>query len=253
MRRWAVLAALGWLGLAGAARAEVVVFGPGSMTEALEQVAAAAGQAGLAVKVVGGHSPAQARQIADGAPADIFVSADPAWMDFLDQKGLLVEASRTSLASTQLVLLAAAGSTMHYDARRGESLAAVLGEGRLAIADPDSVPAGRFARIALEKLDAWDAVAGRLALLPNVRAVVAMIERGEVPAGIGFANDVSPERHVRIVAAFPPEVAAPVSYPMAIIAGRDGAEIRKVYDFMRGPQGLAVLRRQGFSDPVPGR
>ncbi len=259
MRWLAIAAAVAWVIAALPAQAQaqaqaqtqaqVMVYGPGSMADVLEQIAASAAGAGLAVKVVSGHSPAQARQIVEGAPADIFISADSQWMDFLREKSLLAGGSEVPLAATRLVLVAGAGTPLRYDARPGESLAAALGDGRLAIADPDTIPAGRFARAALERLGAWDAVAGRLALLPNVRTVVAMVGRGEVPAGIGFASDVAGARNIRVVTEFPLHIAPPVAFPMAMIAGREGEEVRRVYDFIRGPRGMAALREHGFSEP----
>lgn len=251
MQWFAVLMIMGWLTSATAAQAQVMVYGPGSMAETLEQIAVSAARSGLAIKAVSGHSPAQARQIAEGAPADIFISADPVWMDHLRGKALLSEGSEAALASTRLVLIALAGNTRTYGAKPGESLVPLLGDGRLAIADPDTVPAGRFARAALEQLRAWDSVSGRLALLPNVRTVVAMVERGEVAVGIGFASDVSGQSKVRIVTEFPRSVAPPVSFPIAIIAGHDREDVRKAYDFIRGPGGLLVLRAGGFDEPQP--
>ncbi len=252
MRRLVIMAAVAWLAWGAVARAEVAVYTPGGMTGALEDVAAAAAKAGLAVKVVSGHSPAQARQIVAGAPADIFISADPRWMAFLRGKRLVAEGSEAPLAATRLVLIAPAGSTLAYSARSGESLAAALGEGegRLAICDPDTIPAGRFARAALEKLGAWQGLAERLALLSDVRQVAIMVGRGEVPAGIGFASDVAGDRTIRVVTEFPPDAAPPIAFPIAIVAGHDTAEVRKVYDFIRGPQGMAVLRAHGFLPPV---
>lgn len=235
----------------GAARAEVMIFAPGSMAEALEAIAAEARGDGLALKVAGGHSPAQARQIAEGAPADIFVSADPQWVDFLAGKGLIVQSTRASLAATRLVVVAAPDSPIAYSARVGESLAAALGNGRLAVADPDSVPAGRFARQALQRLGAWDGVADRLALLPHVRGVVAMVERGEAPLGIGFASDVTGERKVKVITEFPSAAAPPVSYPLAVVSGHDRDEVRRAYDFLRGAEALAILKVRGFEGPPP--
>ena len=251
MRRLVIMAAAAWLAWAAAARAEVMVYTPGGMTGALEDVAAAAARAGLAVKVVSGHSPAQAHQIAEGAPADIFISADPRWMGFLKAKALLAAGSEVPLASTRLVLIAPSGSTLAYSARPGESLAAVLGEGRLAVCDPDTLPCGRFARAALEKLGAWQGLTGRLAALTDVRRVAVMVGTGEAPAGIGYASDVAGDRRIRVVTEFPPTVAPPVRFPIAIVSGHDGAEVRKVYAFIRGPQGMAVLRAHGFLAPAP--
>jgi molybdate transport system substrate-binding protein len=244
---WAVVVLALWLPVAAAA--EVRVFVPGALAPALEEIAATGD--GPAFRVVSGHSPAQARQIAEGAPADLFISADLRWMDFLRDKGLLVPGSEARLAATHLVLIAPAGRPMVYGGQGGESLAAQLGDGRLAIGDPDSVPAGRFARAALDHLGAWEGVAGRLALLPDVRGVVAMVARGEVAAGIGFASEIGPDPAVRVVLDFPAEAAPAVVFPIAILTGHDDESVRRVYQRILGPQGWAVLRAHGFSDPGP--
>jgi len=241
---------VGWSVSAPAVSADVVVFAPGALEESLTQTAQAAKEAGKPFKLVIGHSPAQARQIVDGAPADIFISADPQWMDFLDGKHLLANEPIASLASTRLVLVAPAASGMTYAGRPDESLATLLGDGKLAIADPDMVPAGRFAQVALEKLGQWNALQGKLAMLPHVRAVIAMIERHEVPAGIGFASDVAGDDKLRVVTPFSPEVAPPLDFPLAIIAGHQRDDVMAVARFIKGPEGLTALRAHGFSDPT---
>jgi molybdate transport system substrate-binding protein len=237
------------LAIIGAAKAEVVVFAPGAMSDSMEEIAAAAAKAGFPFKLVEGHSPGQARQIADGAPADIFISADPQWMDFLAGRHLLVEGSVTSLATTRLVLVALADSPLTFSARPGESLAASLGEGRLAIADPEMVPAGRFAKIALEKQGSWPQLVGRLAPLPHVRAVVAMVELGEVPAGIGFLSDVGNDPKIRVVTIFPEDLVPTIQFPMAVIGGHQRDEVSRVLGYFLGQQSQAVLRSHGFDAP----
>lgn len=246
-----LVALIAWAVLAGGpARAEVVVFAPGGMASTMEELAQAAAKAGTGFKLVVGHSPGQARQIVDGAPADLFISADPQWMAFLQARALLAEGPST-LASTRLLLIARADSRVSYAAQPGESLAAVLGDGRLAIGDPFMLPAGRFARAALEKLGVWASVENRLAPLPDVRAVVALVERGEAPAGICFAIDAVANPRIRVVAEFPPEVAPPVDFPMAILANHQRPEVTRLYDFLRGPESRAVLLAHGFSVPSP--
>jgi len=249
MRRLPILVTAFWLTFAGMARAEVAVYVPGAMTEAMQAIADAADAADIPFTVVGGHSPAQARQIAEGAPADIFVSADPQWTEFLRGKGLLDQPSEAVLVSTRLVLITSTTATLTYHASPGESLAAQLDGGRLAVGDPETVPAGRFARQALTRLGSWNEVENRLAPLPNVRAVVAMVARGEVPAGIGYASDVAGEPSVRIAAVFPPEAAPPITFPIAIVAGHRNAEVTKVHAFIRGRAALTILRRHGFLTP----
>jgi len=240
-----------WLALAGAAMAaEVRVYAPGALAEVMEQIARAEGGP-PAFTVVGGHSPAQARQIDEGAPADIFISADTRWMEFLRERGRLAAGSEAPLAVTRLVLVAPEGAAFAYGFAPGESLAAALGGGRLAIGDPDTVPAGRFARLALERLGAWEALAGHLALLPHVRGVMAMVGRGEAAAGIGYETDLGVSGGVRLVGVFPPGVVPPVVFPIAVVAGHESPEVEEACRRILGPGGRAVLRAHGFADPAP--
>lgn len=251
MMKWTyhILVAIGLL-WANAALAEVMLYAPGSMADVMEEIAARARPQGIQIKVVAGHSPAQARQITEGAAADIFISADPQWMDVLRGKDMLAAGGETALASTRLVLVGPAGTTVKATDDLGGTLSAMIGQGKLAMADPEFVPAGKFAREALTKLGAWDGVKDRLALLPNVRSVVAMVERGEVGAGIGFASDVATGKSV-IVTTFPAHITPAITFPIAIIRGRDNDEVRRTYDFVRGDSGMAVLTGRGFLPPVP--
>jgi molybdate transport system substrate-binding protein len=232
-----------------AAHGEVTVYAPAAMGATIDDLAAAATQQGTPFKAVIGHSPGQARQIVDGAPADLFISADAQWMVFLEERTLLAKDLVGSLASTRLVLLAPERGSLVYAGKPGESLADQLGDGKLAIADPTMVPAGRFARAALEQLGAWSAVEGRLALQQDVRAVVAMVDRNEVPAGIAFASDLPKASHTRVVLVFPTEVAPPIRFPMAVIAGHDRPEVVRVFEFLRSPQSLTILKAHGFAAP----
>ena len=245
--RW-LLAAVMTLALGGAAnaQAEVVVYAPGSLAGAMDDIAAAAAKAGASFKLVIGHSPGQARQIVDGAPADLFISADPQWMAFLAERAMLADPP-ISLASTELVVIAGAAGRATYSAQPGESLDPLLGDGRLAIGDPVMLPAGRFARAALEKLGAWGAVQDRVAPLSDVRAVVAMVERGEAPAGICFASDTLGNPRIRVVTRFPLEVTPMLKFPMAVVANRRRPEVARVYEFLRGPDSRAILVAHGFS------
>lgn len=252
--RWRTLlliATLGWLLPTDRAGAEVVVYAPGAMEPPLTQIAQAAAQAGAPFTLVIGHSPAQARQIVDGAPADIFISADPQWMDFLKGKQLLSEGSLRTLASTRLVLVAPVDSALTFSGAPGESLAAMLGDGKLAIADPMMVPAGRFARAALEKMDQWSALQGKLAMLPDVRAIVFMVEKRETPAGIGFASDVAKEAKLRVVTQFPAEISPPLNFPMAVVNGHQRPEVTAVTEVINGEAARAIFQAHGFLDPTP--
>lgn len=229
-----------------AAQAETVVCAPGAMSDAMTALSALAAHQGLPFKTIIGHSPAQARQIVEGAPCDVFISADPQWMDFLATQDLLAKPP-VILASTHLVLFTHEGDGLVFTGRPGESLALALhmdkGDGRLAMADPDMVPAGRMAVAALVAQGSWPGLAGRLALTQNVRAVAALVQRGEVPAGIGFASDLTGAQGLRILYDFSDGGIPPVRFPMAVIKGRDGGVILA---FLRRPESRAILRANGF-------
>ncbi len=193
-----------------------------------------------------------ARQIVSGAPADIFLSANSAWMDYANSKGAVETRSRHNLLSNRLVLIAPSDSRLQVTLTPsaetpGSDLAALLGDGRLAIGDPDHVPAGIYAKSALQTLGLWQGLKGKLVFVANVRAALALADRGEVAAAVVYASDVGVSSGVRQVAVFPRESHSPVRYAMAIVAGRDRPEVRRVYEFLRSQEALAVFQAQGFS------
>lgn len=193
-------------------------------------------------------SSALARQIEAGAPADMFISADEEWMNEVQSKGLLRPGSRVSFLGNRLVLIAPASSRATMAIRRGFPLARVLGSGRLAVADPDSVPAGRYAKSALTSLGVWAGVEGKLARGENVRAALLFVERGEAPYGIVYATDARVAKNVRVVGAFPPSSHPPISYPLALLtAGRNGPEAAAFRRFLLSDEGKAIFRSYGFA------
>lgn len=220
------------------------------MNDAMTAIAELAARQGVPFKPVIGHSPGQAKQIVDGAPCDVFISADPQWMDFLKDKGLLAEPGAVTLATTRLVLVAKADSPLVFTGKPGESLALALhlenGEERLALADPDMMPAGRMAVAALQAQGSWPGLTGHLALAQNVRAVAALVQRGEAPAGIGFASDLKGAEGLKVVYDFTDGGSPPVRFPMAVIKGRDGGVVAA---FLRRPEAQAILQSNGFQAP----
>lgn len=236
-----------------AARAETVLCGPGSMNDALTDVAGRAAQAGLPFKAVIGHSPAQARQIAEGAPCDIFISAEPRWMDFLAEKALLADGGAKIFAATHLVLVVPAGSALVFTGRPGESLGLAMDRavpgGRLAMADPQMIPAGHMAEAALQAQGSWPGVSGRLALTQNVRAVAALVERGEAPAGIAFSSDVNGDAKLRTAFDFTDGGVPPVRFPMAVIKGHESPEVDRLFAYLAGAEAQASMASHGFSKP----
>lgn len=192
-----------------------------------------------------------ARQIEAGAPADLFISADEKWMDELEGKGLIQPPSRVSFLENRLVLIAPAASEVELALEPGLALAAALGEGRLAMADPDAVPAGRYAKEALTALGAWDGLAGKIARAENVRAALALVNRGEAPLGIVYETDAVAEAGVRMVGRFPAGSHVPISYPLARVSGSDNPEAEAFRRYLLSPEASAIFQRFGFATPEP--
>jgi molybdate transport system substrate-binding protein len=249
MRRLGFLVGL-LLGMsAGAQAAEraLTVYAAASLTNALQDVGndfrAVHGEA---VKFNFASSSLLARQIEAGAEADIFFSADVPWMDYLDEKRLLRAGSRRDVLSNSLVLIAPHDARVRLKIVPGFALAAALGSGKLALADPDTVPAGRYAKAALTKLGAWDAVAGKLAPAENVRAALSYVARGEAPLGIVYATDAKLEPKVKIVDTFPAGSHPPIVYPVALTARAKSAEAKAFVAYIFSEKGAAVFTRYGF-------
>ena len=191
-------------------------------------------------------SSALARQVIAGAPADLFVSADVEWMDALAARRLLAPGTRANLVGNRLVVVALAGNPVRIPLR-GAGLARVLGAGPLAMADPASVPAGRYGKAALQRLGAWNAVAPRVVAAENVRAALALVERGAAPLGIVYATDARASRAVRVAGVFPGASHPPIVYPLARLATsrtREGEAFRR---FLLSRGGRAIFVRYGFT------
>ena len=187
-------------------------------------------------------SSALARQVAAGAPADLFVSADEEWMDDLQKRGLLVPGTRADLVGNTLVIIAPVGEPLArpYDEFRA------IGVTRVAIADPDSVPAGRYARAALQKIGRWDAVRANMVRAENVRAALLLVERGAAPRGIVYATDARASRKVRVVATFPPGSHPPIRYPIARLKASTSPDAEGFRRFLLSREGKAIFARYGF-------
>ncbi len=192
-------------------------------------------------------SSALARQIAAGAPADLFVSADQAWMDELAKRSLIVLNTRVSFLGNALVLVAPVGRNARVDFRSHTGLAATLAAGSLAMADVDSVPAGKYGRAALQKLGIWGAVSPKVVRAENVRAALALVERGVVPLGIVYATDAKASKAVRIVGVFPRASYPAISYPVARLRASTNPEGEGFRRFLVSPEGKAIFVRYGFS------
>jgi molybdate transport system substrate-binding protein len=232
---------------AAAAGPALTVFAAASLQNALEEISAAQRRAGGApARLVFAASTPLARQIERGAPADVYVSADLAWMDYLAERGRIVEGSRVIVARNRLVLIAPAARAAPLEIAPGVALLERLGEGRLALGDPAHVPAGRYAKAALESLGLWASLAARLAPVENVRAALVLVARGEAPLGIVYASDVAVEPGVRIVGTFPPDSHPPIVYPAARVVGAAHPAAERYLAFLRSPAARAAFARQGF-------
>lgn len=225
----------------------VTVFAAASLTDALTEVAAdyeAKTGAKIALSFAG--SPVLAKQIDASGGADIFISADAAWMDYLAQRGRIETGSRTNLLGNRLVLIAPRESTGEIRIAPGFALVRALHGGRLAVADPETVPAGRYAREALTALGVWNSVADYLAPAENVRVALAYVARGEAPLGIVYSTDAKIEPAVRIVGAFPAASHAAIVYPVGLIKGaRPGSAA--FLAFLSRPAARHRFEKAGFS------
>ena len=226
----------------------LTIFAAASLTDALRDVDALyAKRSGASVRESFASSSALARQIEAGAPAQIFVSADTRWMGYLVRKGLI--AAEAPLLGNELALIAPADSTVGPRAIDGRiDWSRLLGaEGRLALADPDQVPAGLYAREALKKLGAWKELEPRLARAEDVRGALVLVERGDAPLGIVYVTDARVSTNVKIVGVFPSESHSPIVYPAAIVKGAQTPPVQAYYKFLRGPTARAVFVRYGFA------
>lgn len=230
--------------------APLTVFAAASLKESLDEAAAAFGKAsGQQVRVSYAGSSALARQIEQGAPADLFFSADLDWMDYLQQRGLIDAGSRRNLLGNSLVLVApASGDTRPLRLGPGTDLLPRLGRnGRLALALTASVPAGKYAKAAFTSLGMWPALAPRVAEAENVRAALMLVARGEAPLGVVYASDAQAEPAVRVVAAFPAGSHPPVVYPLARTSASTHPQADAFARWLATPAAARIFRQHGFT------
>ena len=232
-----------------AAQETITVFAAASLKHALDDVDGAFSKAGGA-KITASYeaSSALAKQIEAGAPADVFISADLRWMDYVAERKLIKPDTRINLLGNKLVLIAPKDSKLdHVAIAQGFDIAKLAGDGRIAVADVKAVPAGLYAKAALEKLGAWAAAEPKLAQAENVRATLAFVARGETPLGIVYATDARIEPKVKIVGVFPDGSYPPVTYPVAATANTAKASVAKYLDFLRTKQAKDIFEKYGFS------
>lgn len=228
-------------------RADVTVFAAASLKNALDAIMDEFHrQTGKRAVASYGASSALARQIEQGAPADIFISADLDWMDYLEEKNLIRSGTRRNLLGNRLVLIAPAESAKPVELEAG-ALKSALGTGRLAVANVAAVPAGKYGKAALQNLGLWGEVSNRLAEAENVRAALAFVARGEAPLGIVYETDARAEPRVAVVARFPDASHPPIVYPVAVTVASDSAEAGRFLEALRSRAGAAVFAREGFT------
>jgi molybdate transport system substrate-binding protein len=254
--------------LAGRALAQgrdVLVFAAASLKNALDDVNAEyQRQTGRKVTVSYASSPTLAKQIEAAAPADVFISADLDWMDYVAQRRLIKSETRRNLLGNRLVLVGGPlrlppnppdasppqqGSRAARDVTisHGFPLASLLGRGRLAMADPDSVPAGKYGKAALEHLGVWASVQTRIARAENVRAALALVSRGEAPLGIVYQTDAAADPKVKVVGFFGEDTHPPITYPVAAVAASTAPTTAAYLEFLRSPAARSLFERQGFT------
>jgi molybdate transport system substrate-binding protein len=230
-----------------ATAADVTVFSAASLKEAMdEQAKRFEASTGNKVIVSYGASNALAKQIEAAAPADIFISADLDWMDYLDQRNLVAPNARYDLLRNTLVLIAPSSSRSTLRIGPNFGLAAALETEKLAMANPDSVPAGKYGKSALEKLGVWTSVEKQVARAENVRAALALVSRGEAPFGIVYRTDALADKGVKIVDTFPPDSHPPIIYPAALLAASKSAAGRPLLDYLRSAPARSAWEKHGF-------
>ena len=249
-----------WLGLAlatavvpvTAARAQagsLVIFAAASLKNALDEIATGWSKAASKPmpKISYAASSALAKQMEQGAPADLFISADLDWMDYVAKKDLIKADTRVNLLGNKIVLIAPKDSKATVDVKQGFDLAKALAGGKLAMGNVDSVPAGKYGKAALEKLGAWDGVKDKIAQADNVRAALLLVSRGEAALGIVYSTDAAAEPNVKIVGTFPENSHPPIIYPAAVIKDAKSADATPFLDYLKSTKARPAFEKQGFA------
>ncbi|HWK67578.1 MAG TPA: molybdate ABC transporter substrate-binding protein [Rhizobiaceae bacterium] len=230
----------------------LTVFAAASLKNALDAVnSACEAEVGEKATISYAASSALAKQIEQGAPADVFVSADLDWMKYLSDKNLTKKDTETQLLGNSIVLVAPADSPVTTEIKPSFDLAGLVGDGRLAMANVDSVPAGKYGKAALEKLGVWGSVEGKVAQAENVRAALALVSTGEAPLGIVYKTDAAADLKVKIVASFPADTHPPIIYPIAQTAGSKDEDTPAFLECLRTPKAKELFEAQGFTVLAP--
>lgn len=244
-----VLSAGGRVPQASAQDKDVVILAAASLKNALDEASAAlARDTGKRVKISYAASSALARQIEGGIPADVFISADVPWMDYVAERKLIKPTSRSDFLGNQIVLIAGKDSRIDLKIDKGFDLRGALGnDGRLAMGSVEAVPAGRYGKAALEYLGVWPSVSDRVAQAENVRMALTLVSRGEAPLGIVYKTDAASDPAVRIVGIFPADSHPAIIYPMALLASSKNPQAQAVVDYLKAPAAKPFFEKQGFT------
>ena len=258
-RSWLALlvaAGLTWTASVQSAAAQgkdVVVFAAASLKNALDDIAGQwQRETGKKAVISYAASNTLIKQIEQGAPADIFISADLDWMDYGQQNNLIRPDSRFNLLGNRLVLIAPKDASVSANIQPGFDLATLLKGGRLAMGNVDAVPAGKYGKAALEKLGVWDSVKDKIAQAESVRAALLFVSRGEAPLGIVYQTDAAADPGVKIVGTFPENTHPPIIYPVALTKESTNPNAQAFLDYLRLPAARAAIERQGFTVLAPG-
>jgi molybdate transport system substrate-binding protein len=223
------------------------IFAAASLKNALDEIVVGFDKEKNTKAIVSyGASSALAKQIESGAPADIFISADLDWMDYVEKKGLVAPGTRKDLLGNRLVLIAPAKQPLKLQPAPGFPISAALKNGRIALAEPNSVPAGKYAKAAFEKLGVWDQISGKVAAAENVRAALLLVARGEAPLGVVYQTDANAEPDVMVAGVFPADSHPPIVYPVAALKGAK-ADAAPFLEFLASPASRRVFEKHGFT------
>jgi molybdate transport system substrate-binding protein len=227
----------------------VTVFAAASTTNALNDIGKMFAEKGMG-KIVPSYASSStlAKQIENGAPANVFISADEPWMNYLEERKLIEPGSRFDLLGNKLALIAPADSAIHsVEIGPGFDLSKLLGDGKLVTGDPDHVPVGKYAKAALEKFGVWSSIEGKLARAADVRGALALVERGEASLGIVYSTDAAIAPKVKVIGVFPADTHPKIVYPTALVAGKATRAAKSFIEFLKTPVAKAVFEKYGFT------
>jgi len=237
-----------WNSPASAQGQKLIIFAAASLKDALDEVNVAYQHENSQETATSyAASSTLAKQIEAAAPADVFISADVDWMDYLAKRNLIKPETRANLLGNRLVLIAPVNSPLNLAIGPNFSLAQALGNGRLAIADPNGVPAGRYGKAALESLGVWSTIADRLAPAENVRAALALVARGETPLGIVYQTDAASDKDVKIVGIFPQDTHPPIIYPIAAVVSSTNPAALGYLAYLKSRAARPTFEKHGFT------